>query len=343
VTGVGATFPYPVYTAWAGDYLVLTGEQINYQGLGSGAGIKQMIAKSPTAIFGATDKPLKTELLDKHGLIQFPAVLGGVVPVVNLDGIAPGELRLDGPTLAKIFLGEIKWWNDERIQKLNPHLKLSKIAIRPAPIHRSDGSGETFLFTDYLSKVSAEWKKDVGSGTFVQWPKDGMAGKGNNGVGIFVQQIKGAIGYIGYPVARLAGMTYTSMINKRGEVVSPGPESFQAALAGVDWSKFPDFDVSLTNTGNPGSWDITAVTFILIPKKPADPAATTGALRFFSYALTQGMERALKLHYASVPASVVPLVEVKWQQITGADGKPLLFTPSLPVGRQPVFSEERRP
>ena len=273
ISGAGATFPYPIYAKWADAYKKETGNGLNYQSIGSGAGIKQIQAKTVT--FGATDAPLKGEQLDKDGLIQFPMVMGGVVPVVNVDGIKPGELVLDGDTLAKIYLGTIKSWDDAAIKKLNPSLKLPAQAI--APVYRSDGSGTTFLFTDYLAKVSSDWKAKVGSATSVKWPV-GIGGKGNEGVAATASQAKGAIGYVEFAYAKVNKMSHARMINAAGKAVQPEIASFQAAAAGADWKSQPGFGVILTNQPGDATWPISGATFILIHKQPARPAdATLGA------------------------------------------------------------------
>src|SRR5215216_1383386 len=259
ITGAGATFPFPVYSKWAEAYKKETGIGLNYQSIGSGGGIKQIQAKTVT--FGATDAPLKGPELDKHGLVQFPMVMGGIVPVVNLDGVQPGGLTLDGPTLAKIFLGEIKTWNDPALQKLNPDAKLPATAI--AVVHRSDGSGTTFVFTDYLAKVSPDWKSKVGSNTAVEWPV-GIGAKGNEGVANNVAQTKGSIGYVEYAYAKQNKMTYAKMINKDGKTVEPTADSFMAAAASANWEGTPGFGVVLTDQAGAGSWPLAGATFILI-------------------------------------------------------------------------------
>jgi phosphate transport system substrate-binding protein len=283
ISGAGATFPYPIYAKWADSYKKETGTGVNYQSIGSGGGIKQIEAKTVT--FGATDMPLKADELEKNGLVQFPTVLGGVVPVVNLEGIAAGELTLDGPTLAKIILGEVKTWDDPAIKKLNPTAKLPAQGI--AVVHRADASGTTFIFTDYLSKVSPDWKSKVGANTAVEWPV-GLGAKGNEGVANNVAQTKGSIGYVEYVYARQNKLTYTKLVNLDGKTVAPTAEAFQAAAATADWSGTPGFGVILTNEAGAAAWPISGATFILIHKQPQDPAAATEALKFFAWAYAKG-------------------------------------------------------
>lgn len=319
ISGAGATFPYPVYAKWAEAYKKETGNGLNYQSIGSGGGIKQVIARTVT--FGATDSPLKPEQLDKEGLIQFPTVLGGIVPVLNLDGIANGELTLDGETLAKIFLGDIKTWDDAAIKKLNPNAKLPSQAI--ALVHRSDGSGTTFLFTNYLASVSADWKSKVGSNTAVEWPA-GIGAKGNEGVANNVKQTKGSIGYVETAYAKQNKLTTTKLINKDGKVVEATPETIAAAAASADWSKAPGFYLVLTNEPGAKSWPISAATFILLPKQPKDVAAAGVALNFFAWAYKSGDKLAEDLDYVALPDSVVKLIEASWaKEVKGADGKPV--------------------
>jgi phosphate transport system substrate-binding protein len=266
ISGAGATFPYPIYAKWADAYKKETGVGMNYQSIGSGGGIKQIEAKTVT--FGATDAPLTGEELQKNGLVQFPMVMGGIVPVVNLDGVAPGALVIDGPTLGKIFLGQIKSWDDPAIKALNPNAKLTRQAI--VVVHRSDGSGTTFNFTDYLVKVSPDWKSKVGSATAVEWPV-GIGAKGNEGVANNVAQTKGAMGYVEYAYAKQNKLTFTKMINKDGRTVEPTSAAFQAAAANADWNSVPGFGVILSNQPGAQSWPMTAATFILIHKQPPGP------------------------------------------------------------------------
>ncbi len=320
ISGAGATFPYPLYAKWADAYKKETNTGLNYQSIGSGGGIKQIKAKTVT--FGATDMPLKPEELKKEGLVQFPTVTGGDVPVVHLDGVNPGELVLDGPTLASIFLGEVTSWDDHSIQKLNPKVKLPSQPI--AVVHRSDGSGTTFIFTDYLSKVSAGWKSKVGASTAVEWPT-GIGAKGNEGVANNVLQTNGAIGYVEYAYAKQNKMTYTDMINKDGKRVAPSAQSFQAAAANADWASVPGFYQILTDQPGANSWPIAGATFILMPATPPDPAAAAEALKFFRWAYAKGDKMAEDLDYVPLPREVKDLIEKSWaKQIKGADGKPLL-------------------
>jgi len=324
ISGAGATFPYPVYAKWADTYKKETGNGLNYQSIGSGGGIKQINAKTVT--FGATDMPLKAEELTKGGLVQFPTVMGGVVPVVNLEGVKPGDLTLDGPTLAKIFLAEVKTWNDPAIQKLNPNVKLPAQAI--AIVHRSDGSGTTFLFTDYLSKVSADWKTKVGANTAVEWP-GGIGAKGNEGVANNVAQTKGSIGYVEYAYAKQNKLTFAKLINRDGKAVDPTAASFTAAAANADWSSAPGFGVILTDQAGASAWPLAGATFILIHKQPQDPAAATEALKFFNWAFAKGDKMAEDLDYVPMPDKVVQAIQKVWaNEIKDAGGKPLFVAPS---------------
>jgi phosphate transport system substrate-binding protein len=319
ISGAGATFPYPIYAKWADTYKKETGIGMNYQSIGSGGGIKQIEAKTVT--FGATDAPLKGEDLDKNGLVQFPMVMGGIVPVVNLEGIKPGELVLDGNTVAKIYLGQITKWDDPAIKKLNPNAKLPAQAI--AVLHRSDGSGTTFNFTDYLGKVNADWKSKVGSDTSVEWPV-GIGAKGNEGVSANLAQTKGAIGYVEYAYAKQNKLVFAKMLNKDGKTVGPVLEAFQASAANADWNSVPGYGVILDNQPGAESWPMTAATFILIHKQPKDPAAATEALKFFAWAYSKGAKMAEELDYVPMPASVATSVEKVWAtQIKDASGKPL--------------------
>jgi phosphate transport system substrate-binding protein len=320
ISGAGATFPYPIYAKWADAYKKQTGNGLNYQSIGSGGGIKQIEAQTVT--FGASDMPLKAQDLDKNGLVQFPTVMGGVVPVVNLDGVAAGTLVLDGATLANIYLGSVTSWDDPAIKKLNPGAKLPSQAI--AIVHRSDGSGTTFIFTNYLSKASADWQSKVGSSTSVEWPA-GIGAKGNEGVANNVAQTKGAIGYVEYAYAKQNHLTYTKLVNKSGKSVAPTAEAFAAAAASADWLGTPGFSVILTDQPGDQSWPIAGATFILIHKKPPDPAAASEALKFFSWAYAHGGEMAAALDYVPLPESVVGAVEKMWaSNIKDANGKPLL-------------------
>src|ERR1700749_2569862 len=287
VSGPGATFPYPIYAKWADAYKKESGNGLNYQSIGSGGGIKQISARTVT--FGASDMPLKQDELEKIGVIQFPTVMGGVVPVVNIDGIKSGDITLDGPTLGKIFMGEVKSWDDPAIAKLNPKANLPKQAI--AVVHRSDGSGTTFIFTNYLSKVNGDWKSKVGNNTAVEWPV-GIGAKGNEGVANNVANTKGSIGYVEYAYALQNKLTYTKMLNKAGKTVAPTAEAFQAAAANADWSSQPGFGVILANQPGDQSWPMTAATWILVYKQPSDPAATGEALKFFNWAYKHGAKAA---------------------------------------------------
>ncbi|TPI26850.1 phosphate ABC transporter substrate-binding protein PstS [Mesorhizobium sp. B3-1-6] len=319
ISGAGATFPYPIYAKWADAYKKETGVGLNYQSIGSGGGIKQIKAKTVT--FGASDAPLKGEDLDSTGLAQFPMVMGGIVPVVNLEGIKPGELVLDGPTLADIFAGKITNWNDEAIKKLNPDAKLPDQAI--AVVHRSDGSGTTFNFSYYLADVSADWKSKVGVNTALEWPV-GIGAKGNEGVANNVSQTGGAIGYVEYAYAKQNKLTYTDLVNKDGKKVEPTAAAFSAAAANADWSSQPGYGVILANQAGAESWPMTSATWILVYKKPDDTAATTEALKFFAWSYAKGDELAAGLDYVPMPDAVVKSVEEMWgKDIVDASGKPL--------------------
>jgi len=319
ISGAGATFPYPIYAKWADTYKKETGIGLNYQSIGSGGGIKQIKAKTVT--FGASDAPLKGEELDSTGLAQFPMVMGGIVPVVNLEGIKPGELVLDGPTLADIFLGKITNWNDEAIKKLNPDAKLPDQAI--AVVHRSDGSGTTFNFTYYLGDVSGDWKSKVGVDKAVEWPV-GIGAKGNEGVANNVAQTGGAIGYVEYAYAKQNKLTHTDLVNKDGKKVEPTAAAFSAAAANADWNSQPGYGVILANQPGAESWPMTAATWILVYKKPDDAAATTEALKFFAWSYAKGDEQAAGLDYVPMPDAVVKSVEEMWgKDIVDASGKPL--------------------
>ena len=318
ISGAGATFPYPIYAKWADSYKKETGNGLNYQSIGSGGGIKQITAKTVT--FGASDMPLKPEQLAKDGLVQFPTVMGGDVPVVNLEGIKSGDLKLDGLTLAKIFLGEIKTWNDAAIQKLNPSAKLPSQAI--VVVHRSDGSGTTFIWTDYLSKVSATWKDKVGANTSVEWPV-GIGAKGNEGVANNVANTKGSIGYVEYAYAKQNNLTYVNMINKDGKAVAPNAKAFQAAAASADWEKAEGFYVILTDEPGAESWPIAGATFILIHKQVQDAAAAQEALKFFDWAYANGSKTAQELDYIPMPAPVVSAIKKLWAEIKDSSGKPI--------------------
>jgi phosphate transport system substrate-binding protein len=307
ISGAGATFPFPIYAKWADAYKKESGAGLNYQAIGSGGGIKQIKAKTVT--FGATDAPLKGKDLDEAGLEQWPMVMGGIVPVVNIEGVKPGDLVLDGPTIAKIYIGSITSWDDPAIKALNSKATLPSLPI--AVVHRADGSGTTFNFTNYLSKVSPDWKSKVGEGPSVDWPV-GIGAKGNDGVANNVAGTKGAIGYVEYAYAKQNHLTYTSMVNKDGKTVAPTMETFQAAAANADWTKEPGFYQVLTDEPGAQSWPITAATFILMYKKPADVAASNDALKFFTFAFDKGAPMAQDLDYIPMPPKVVDLIKKAW-------------------------------
>src|SRR6202162_128565 len=307
ITGAGATFPFPIYSKWADAYKKETGNGLNYQSIGSGGGIKQIEAKTVT--FGATDMPLKVEQLEKDGLIQWPMVMGAIVPVVNLEGVKPGELVFDGDTLANIYLGKITKWDDPAIKKLNPKVKLPTDAI--TVVRRSDGSGTTFNFTNYLSKVSADWKSKVGSGTAVEWPV-GVGAKGNEGVSGNIGQTKDSIGYVEYAYAKQNKLTYTKLVNKAGKTVDPTMEAFKAAPANADWTHAPGYSLILTDQPGDKSWPIVASTFVLMHKEPADKAASAEAVKFFKFAFDKGTKMAEELDYIPMPESVIKLIEKTW-------------------------------
>jgi phosphate transport system substrate-binding protein len=323
ITGAGSTFAYPILAKWADAYKKETGNGLNYQSIGSGGGIKQIKAKTVT--FGATDAPLSGKDLDEADLTQFPIIMGGIVPVVNIDGVKSGDLVIDGPTLAKIFLGDIKKWDDPAIAKLNPSAKLPSQAI--AIVHRSDGSGTTYNFSYYLSEASPDWKSKVGTNTAVQWPA-GIGAKGNEGVANNVAQTKGSIGYVEYAYAKQNKLTFTSMVNKAGKTVAPTMDAFQAAAANADWNSQPGYGVILANQPGDKSWPMTAATWILLYKKPADAAATGEALKFFAWSYAKGGKMAEELDYVPMPAKVVSDIQKMWSsEIKDASGKPL-FSPT---------------
>jgi phosphate transport system substrate-binding protein len=321
ITGAGATFPYPVYAKWAEAYKAKSGNGMNYQSIGSGGGIKQIKAK--TVDFGASDAPLKLEELEKEGLVQFPMVMGGVVPVVNIGGIKPGEMKLSGRVLADIYLGKVRKWNEPAIADINKGLKLPDSDI--TVVNRSDGSGTTFIFTNYLSKVSAEWKDKVGSAASVSWPAPtGAGGKGNEGVASFVQRLKGSIGYVEYAYAKQNKLTYTMLQNREGQFVAPDDKSFQAAAAGADWKNAPGFYEVLTDEPGKASWPITGATFILMHKSQANADKAKEVLKFFDWAYKDGDRLALDLDYIPMPDAVVKLVQAEWKnKIKDAGGKPI--------------------
>ena len=319
ITGAGATFPFPIYAKWADAYKQKTGVGMNYQSIGSGAGIKQIQAK--TVDFGATDAPLKGDELAKSGLVQFPAIIGGVVPVVNLEGIKPGQMKLTGPLLADIYFGKIKKWNEKAIADLNPGVRLPADPI--TVVRRSDGSGTTFIWTDYLSKVSDEWKSKVGSSTAVAWP-EGVGGKGNEGVAAYVQRIKGSIGYVEYAYAKRNKMAYASVQNKDGQFVAPDDATFQAAAAYADWKSAPGFYQILTNQPGKTSWPITGASFILLHVKQDKPQNAAEVLKFFDWALHNGQKMAAELDYVPIPEGVTKVIAEAWKtQIKDGAGKSL--------------------
>ena len=318
ITGAGATFPAPLYSKWAADYNKATGVKVNYQSVGSGAGIKQIDSK--TVDFGASDMPLTDEELAKKGQVQFPTVIGGVVPVINIKGINPGQLKLSGHVLGDIFLGKITKWDDAAIKALNPTLPLPDAAI--APVRRADGSGTSFIFTNYLSKVNAEWKTKVGEGTAVNWPT-GAGGKGNEGVAAFVGRLPNSIGYVEYAYVKQNKMTYALMQNSTGAFVSPDDTSFKAAAAGADWTK--SFYQILTNQAGRDAWPISGATFILMHKLQDKPANGTEALKFFSWAYKNGDKVADDLDYVPMPKPVVAAIEKTWAELKDASGKSIAF------------------
>jgi phosphate transport system substrate-binding protein len=321
ISGAGASFPYPIYAKWADAYKKETGIAVNYQSVGSGEGIKQIQNKDVT--FGASDMPLAEGDLDMHGLVQFPTVIGGVVAVVNVDGVNAGDLTLDGPTLAKIFLGEIKSWDDATLRKLNPRLKLPSQAI--AVVHRSDGSGATFVFTNYLSKMSVDWRTKVGSITSVEWPI-GIRARGNEGVTSTVASIKGSIGYVEYTYAKQNKLSTTKLMNKDGKAVAPTIESFTAAARSANWEGTPGFGVILTNESGADTWPMTSATFVLMHKQPTDPVAAAEALKFFNWAYGKGDKMAEELDYVPMPDNVVNAVKKLWvSEIKDASGKPIFW------------------
>ena len=319
VTGAGASFPAPVYAKWADAYAKATGVHINYQSVGSGAGIKQINAK--TVDFGASDAPLKDDELASSGLIQFPMVIGGVVPVVNIAGVAPGKLRLNGQVLGDIYLGKITKWNDAAVAALNPGVTLPDAAI--AVVRRSDASGTSFNFTNYLSKVNADWKTKVGEGTAVNWPT-GAGGKGNEGVSTYVQRLPNSIGYVEYAYAKQNKMTYTLLKNKDGNFVAPDADNFKAAAAGADWTK--SFYQVLTDQAGKDAWPISGATFILMYKSQEKAASAANSLKFFDWAYSNGDKMADELEYVPLPATVKDLVHKSWAaNIKDASGKAIAW------------------
>ena len=315
ITGAGATFPFPIYAKWADEYKKATGVSMNYQSIGSGGGIKQI--QSKTVDFGATDAPLAADALAKDGLVQFPAIIGGVVPVTNMDSVKPGELKLTGTVLADIYLGKIKNWNDKAITALNPSLKLDgPITV----VRRSDGSGTTFLFVDYLARVSSEWKTKVGVGTAVSWP-EGVGGKGNEGVAQYVQRIKGSIGYVEYAYAKRNKLDHIAMQNKAGQFVQPEEASFAAAAAGADWKGTPGMGVVLTDQSGAQAWPISGASFILMHAKSEKPGQSKEVLKFFDWALKSGQKMAAELDYVALPPATVSIIQAEWKRVVDAQGK----------------------
>lgn len=317
ISGAGATFPYPIYAKWAEAYKQQTGIGLNYQSIGSGGGIKQI--EAGTVTFGASDKPLQPADLKQNGLVQWPMIIGGVVPVVNIPGVKPGDLVLDGPTIAAIYLGDIGRWNDAAIQKLNPKLKLPKLDI--APVYRSDGSGTNFLFTNYLSTVSPSFLQKIGANTSVQWPV-GIGAKGNEGVANQTTQTSGAIGYVEYAYVKQTGMTYTKLLNHDGKYVDPEAKAFQAAAANADWGKAEGYYLILTDQPGADSWPITGASFILMHADSKD-THTVAALKFFDWAYRSGQKMAEDLDYVPLPEKLAKLVQKTWQDALKVDGKPV--------------------
>jgi phosphate transport system substrate-binding protein len=318
ITGAGASFPAPIYAKWASDYNKATGVKVNYQSIGSGGGIKQIDSK--TVDFGASDAPLTDEVLKTKGQMQFPTVLGGVVPVINVKGIEPGQLKLNGQVLGDIYLGKIAKWNDPAIKALNPTLALPDAAI--AQVRRADGSGTTFIFTNYLSKVNAEWKTKVGEGTAVNWPV-GAGGKGNEGVAAFVGRLPNSMGYVEYSYVKQNKLTYAVMQNSAGNFIKPDDDAFKAAAAGADWAK--SFYQILTNQPGKDAWPITGATFILMHLKQDKPANATETLKFFNWAYANGTKAASDLDYVPMPAPVIAAIQKSWGEIKDGAGKPVAF------------------
>jgi phosphate transport system substrate-binding protein len=319
ITGAGATFPFPIYAKWAEAYNKETGNRMNYQSIGSSGGVRQIRAK--TVDFGATDAPLKGEALEKDGLVQFPAVMGGVVPVYHVEGVDSGQLKLTGEVLADIFNGEIAKWNDPKIAQLNPGVTLPESNI--TPVYRSDGSGTTNVFTTYLSQVSDTWKSGPGVGSSVQWPV-GQGGKGNEGVAALVMQVPNSIGYVEYAYAKQNDIPVAQLQNKSGKFVLPDSKTFQAAAAGADWKSAPGYGISLTNQPGDEAWPITAPTFILVPETPENPEQVAEALKFFDWSFKNGDQMALELDYVPLPAQVKDQVRATWaSEIKDASGQPV--------------------
>jgi phosphate transport system substrate-binding protein len=316
ITGAGATFPYPIYAKWADAYKKSTGTGMNYQSIGSGGGIKQITAK--TVDFGASDMPMKAEDLEKNGLVQFPAIMGGVVPVVKLEGVKPGEMKFTGPLLADIYMGKVTKWNDAAIAKVNGGMKLPDVPI--TVVHRSDGSGTTFLWSNYLSKASPDFKSAVGEGTAVKWPA-GVGGKGNEGVASYVQKINGAIGYVEYAYAKQNKLSHGQVQNKSGKFVEPDDSTFKAAAAGADWKSVPGMGVVLTDQAAANAWPITGASFILVHAKQDKAETGREVLRFFDWAFRNGTKMAEELDYVPMPDAVVKEIQASWKGITDGSGK----------------------
>jgi len=319
ITGAGSSFAYPLYSAWADQYAKQSGVELNYQSIGSGGGIRQI--EAGTVDFGASDAPLTIKQLKKHGLVQFPTAMGGVIPTINVPGIKPGQMVLSGSVLADIYLGKITKWNDPAIKKLNPELNLPDLRI--TVVHRSDGSGTTFIFTDYLSKVSPEWKSKLGVGKAVDWPSSGnVGGKGNEGVAAYVQRIKGAIGYNEYAYVLKNKMNYADMLNKAGHRVAPTAKNFAAAAANADWKHAPGYYLMLTDQPGADSWPITGATFVLVHAKPKNPAQVRAVLKFFDWGYTKGKAIAGTLDYIPMPMSVVKMIKKTWHDQVKVSGLP---------------------
>ena len=314
ITGAGSTFVYPILSKWSAAYKDTTGDSLSYKSIGSGAGIAQI--KAGAVDFGASDKPLKSDELDKFGLSQFPLVIGGVVPIVNIDGIRQGQLKVTGPLLAEIFLGKLRKWNDPALKALNPDVELPNAEINV--VHRSDGSGTTFNWANYLSKESTEWRDTVGEGTAVDWPT-GVGGNGNEGVAVYVSQIKNSIGYVEYAYALRYKLSFALVQNKAGHFVKPNVASFQAAAEGFDWGSTKDFYLVMTDADGARAYPITATTFILMSKKPKDAERSKAALQFFKWALEQGRKQAEELDYVPLPSSLVAQIEAYWKENVGGN------------------------
>ena len=313
ITGAGATFPYPVYAKWAEAYKKETGVGLNYQSIGSSGGIRQI--NNQTVTFGATDAPVKGDALEEKGQVQFPAIIGGTVPVINLDGFKPGELRITGPVLAEVYLGNITRWNDSRLAALNPDKKLPNVAI--TVVHRADGSGTTFNFTDYLTEVSKEWADKVGKGAAVKWPAaSSVGGKGNEGVAANVQRVKGAIGYVEYAYVKRNNMVHLQLQNKAGVFVDPDDLTFAAAADGADWFSVPGMGLSIVNQPNPKAWPISSASFIIMYKQPKDKRASDEVLKFFDWSFKNGKQLAIDLDYVPLPDSLTNEIRKRvWSQI----------------------------